>query len=180
MTISIGAGGAWKRISGAWVGAGGAWKRVESIKVGVGGVWRDVYVDDDVVTAPNVSVSAFEISPTDAQASFRMGADGHWYTSDTSVISYVDRGSWITPNSRANAYEVRFTVTAGSTPSGDPTGTWLAMSADRTWTLRETTNGLAIKSTTFTLEIRRAADGVVVSTTTNNKMSARTSPSEEV
>lgn len=171
MPISIGAGGAWKRISGAWVGAGGAWKRVESIKVGVGGVWRDVYVGDEV-TAPNVSVSASEISPTDAHASFRMGADGHWYTSDTSVISYVDRGSWITPNSRANAYEVRFTVTAGSTPGGDPTGTWLAMSADRTWTLSETTDGFASKSTTFTLEIRRAADGVVVSTTTNNTMSA--------
>lgn len=67
---------------------------------------------------------------------------------------------WVTPTSKASNYEVRATVQSGSSLSSGTTGSWLALSSSRNWTLSVTGNNA--KNTSLLIEIRLANSGVVV------------------
>lgn len=126
----------------------------------------------DVVTAPNVTVFTTKISPTNAGASFRIAANGKWYTGNT-VGATVERGDWVLPNGNANLYSVRVTRTGGSATSFNTgtDGSWVALTSDRTWSLLETTDGNATKNIIFTVELAlTASTGTVISTTTGNSL----------
>lgn len=126
----------------------------------------------DLVSAPPVDVITFKNSPTDATASFRIAADGKWYTGQISPT--VDQGSWVTPNGSASLYDVRVTRTGGSESAftSGTDGSWESLGTSRTWSLTNTTNADNVKDIVFTLEIRLNSSGVVQSTTTGNRLTA--------
>lgn len=126
-----------------------------------------------VVTAPSVDITPLRIDPTNASAAFRIDSDAHWYSSNNTSTPATDQGLWVNPSSFSADYEVRVTRTGGSETaftSGPALNTWLALTSDREWRLTQTTIGS--KNILFTIEIRRASDSVVVSTTTGNELGA--------
>jgi hypothetical protein len=76
----------------------------------------------------------------------------------------ADRGDWISPKIGMANYEARATVLTGSLSSG-PTGSWSSLSGPVTWT-RTASQGAGVQQATFTLEIRRALDAVVMDSAT--------------
>lgn len=118
-----------------------------------------------VSLSPTYTVSDLTISPTNASASFSLENDGDVarITVTTGGGGTVDVGDWITPRSAAGAaYEARATVNSGSLSSGT-TGSWLALSSTRTWTLNQTSVGTT--TCELTVEIRRASTGEVLDST---------------
>lgn len=128
----------------------------------------------DLLSAPTISVTTLKLSPTDAYASFRLGANGKWYTGQSSGAS-VERGSWITPNGSASLYSVRVTRTGGSETSfnSGANNTWQALTSDRSWNVLESTDGVATSDIIFTIELALTADtSTVLSTTGGNSLTA--------
>lgn len=128
----------------------------------------------DLVTAPLVSQASVKTSPTNAFASFKIGANGRWYKGQTSTAA-VDQGSWVAPNSNAGLYSVRVTRTGGSQASFDSgtAGSWLACTSDRNWNLQESTDGVATRNIVFTIELALTSDtSTVLSTSTGNQLTA--------
>lgn len=128
----------------------------------------------DLVSAPAVSVETTKISPTDAYASFKLGANGKWYTGNAALAT-VERGSWITPNGSASLYSVRVIRTGGSESAfnSGADNTWQALTSDRTWNILESTNGVATSDIVFTIELALTADtSTVLATTTGNSLTA--------
>lgn len=95
-----------------------------------------------------------------ASASWRIDSDGQIYTGFNG--SYGAVYIW-TSDAVAN-YEVRATVTGGSTPTGSATATWLSCSSDRDWTVTDTTFDELVKSSNLTIEVRDAATATVRAT----------------
>jgi hypothetical protein len=128
------------------------------------------------VTAPAVGLYGFAISPTDSSVAFKVDADGHWYSSVNLGAPTTDRGLWCNPVEYAGDYEIRVTRTGGTETvftSGPTLGSWFALTIDREWRLTET-GTFGLKTIVFTIDIRRASDLVIVSTTTNNDCQAET------
>ena len=166
MTGHVGASGAWKEmVSGCAVGVSGAWKAIEGMWVGAGGVWKQFYeafsypLDGGTVTIDSVVNDGGT-----AQAGIRLNRDGTYDTDDATGNWTLGSGYWIDPATATigDDYEARMTADAGTIDSGT-TGSWLALSSTRTW--QESNTGLVAEIFEGTLEIRRASDGVVVSTT---------------
>lgn len=120
---------------------------------GGGPVYRldtDVYIDN-------------AISPTDASTTLNINSDG------TVVATGANTGTlasynWITPTTGSTTYYVRATLTSGTFTSGT-TGTWLALSSNRSWNTAYTSDTPGNKATTATFEIATDSGGtnVVVS-----------------
>jgi hypothetical protein len=115
----------------------------------------------DQVVVTNQSIVAS--SAGTATATYRLGSDGQ-------VYEVVNAGSpsaleqWCAPTANAGNYEARVTVTVGSLSSGT-TGSWLALTSTRDWTLQETTPGNT-SICTFTVEIRPAGGGSTLTSAT--------------
>ena len=77
----------------------------------------------------------------------------------SSLVEY-----WVDPRSSAvcDAFEVRVTMTSGTLSAGT-SGSWLALTSDRDFSVSMATNGT--KAATFTVEIRYASGAVVASAT---------------
>lgn len=102
------------------------------------------------------SNSCLSISPTNANAGFRIDSDGYVYSTGFSNGTYTQRYLWKTGGGTVSDYQCRWTNTLG-TLSGGTAGTWLACSSDNTWTVTVTTDGFASKTCEGTVEIRMAA-----------------------
>jgi hypothetical protein len=103
------------------------------------------------------------LSPTDARVVFSVNSNGTVLaTGDTAgtLASY----NWITPTTGSTTYYVRATLTSGTFSSGT-TGTWLALTSNRSWVTLFTSNSPGNKMTTATFEIATDSGGtnVVVS-----------------
>lgn len=115
--------------------------------------------DRIVLTGQNLLASSAGV----ATITYRVGSDGF-------VYEVVNAGSpsaleqWCTPAANAGNYEARVTVTVGSLSSGT-TGSWLALTSTRDWTLQETTPGNT-SNCTFTIEIRPAGGGSTLTSAT--------------
>lgn len=114
---------------------------------GGGPVYRldpDTYVDN-------------ALSPNDASVTYTINSNG---TVTTNLGSY----NWITPTTGSTTYYVRATLTSGTFTTGT-TGTWLALSSNRSWNTSYTSNTPGSKVTTATFEIATDSGGtnVVVS-----------------
>lgn len=110
----------------------------------------DIYID-------------FALSPTDARVTFSVNSNGTvLVTGDTSGT--LDSYNWLTPTTGSTSYYVRATPTSGTFSSGT-TGTWLALTSNRTWITEFTSNSPGSKSTTADIEIATDSAGanVVVS-----------------
>lgn len=152
-----------RQIREVWINDSGTARRINEIWVNDAGTARRIFVGDQI-TISDMTVPATTSSPTNATASYSLASDGDIdATAGTNTI--VDRGDWISPQINMSAYEARVTVTSGALSSGTE-GSWLALSSTRTWTVVHSGVGTGSTSCVFTLEIRRASDGVVLDTAT--------------
>jgi hypothetical protein len=109
----------------------------------------------NIYDAAVYSISPFGGGGTTATIRFK--SNGTW-EEDTSGGGTLSYGDWVTPTSAASDFEIRATVVSG-TVIGSATGSWLALSSDRSWS-RRAIGGF--QEATITVEIRRASDSVVV------------------
>ena len=95
--------------------------------------------------------------------SFTLESDGDIVRATTPLGS-ADIGDWINPKAAAPSdYEVRATLNSGTLSSGT-TGSWLALSTTRAWTLTRFVVGAA-DPVELTIEIRKGSGSVLDSTT---------------
>jgi hypothetical protein len=86
-----------------------------------------------------------------AEASYSLTTTGDVFAT-TTLNGAIDIGDWISPNSAApGSYEARADVVSGSV-TGSATGSWLALTTTRTWTLALSSPG--ISSARLTVSIR--------------------------
>lgn len=107
-----------------------------------------------IVSISDATYSDTEASPDPASVTLTMLNDG-------TGSGGFDSVPWLVGGTNGSAFEVRATVTSGSLSSGT-TGSWLALSATRSWTV--TRSSLGGKTCTFTLEVRDAATQTVQDT----------------
>lgn len=114
-----------------------------------------------VVTLAGGSYTDTELDPGTAICGIRLAADGTATNVRNAQGNQAISGEWARPIDAGNGalYEARVTVTSGTLTTGT-TGTWLALSSQRDWDVQRSTVGS--KACTFTLEIRRVSDSVVV------------------
>jgi hypothetical protein len=104
---------------------------------------------------------------------FATSSAGAWYfllangqvqgSTDFNGINPFFIENWVTPTSQAANYEALVTILTGSL-TGGTTGSWVALSSNRSWYVNQTGNGQ--KTCTFTVQIRRVGTGTVLDTAT--------------
>lgn len=114
-----------------------------------------------VISISDETVSALSFAPVDASAGYRLNSNGE--VESLTNGSPVTLQQWCTPTSAAGDYEARVTVNSGSLSSGT-TGTWLALSTSRTWSVVQ--SGAGSSSCNFTVEIRRTGTTTVLDSAT--------------
>lgn len=120
--------------------------------------------NDPIVTISDLTVTTVQAGAA-TTANYQLESDGDIGRSNPTGTAMNDGGDWITPKAAAGAaYECRATLISGTLTSGT-TGSWLALSTTRTWGVNSGSPP-GKKVCTFTLEIRRASDGVVLDTAT--------------
>lgn len=91
-------------------------------------------------------------------ATYRLDADGNQYANSSSgTDATASVGYWVSPNGSAANYECSATLTSGSVTTGDTTGSWLALTASRSWTL--SLSGTDNVTAVLSISIRRAGVG---------------------
>lgn len=120
---------------------------VTAIMAGMGG--------GDRLTLAGYTDSALATAPATAGVGYQLTSGGKEQggIGTASSILYSDIGDWVTPTSNANLYEARATLNSGAVSSGT-TGSWLALTSTRTWTVTRSVIGTA--SANLTIEIRLA------------------------
>jgi hypothetical protein len=160
-----------RQIREVWVNDSGVARRITEIWVNDAGTARLIYVSD-VIAISDTTADSEEISPASATASFALASDGD-IDRTTGTNSISDQGDWISPQINMASYECRADVLSGTLTSGT-TGAWINLGTTRTWTLQRTTNGTSTAS--FTLQIRRASDAVVLDSATISLSATRDPP----
>ena len=118
-------------------------------------------IGGDQIALSNVNVSS--IGAGSQTATYTLESDGD-VMSDSTIFSPVDEGDWITPKANAPSdYEVQATLNAGTLTSGT-TGSWLALTSNRSWTLTQATVGAATQ-VDLTIEIRKGSGATLASAT---------------
>lgn len=118
-------------------------------------------VGGDKIQLSGVAVSSF--GSGSQTATYTLESDGDVMTATTPGGS-VDAGDWIDPKASAPSdYECRATLDAGTVSSGT-TGSWLALTSNRSWTLQQVTVGAATQ-VSLTIEIRKASGATLASAT---------------
>lgn len=130
-----------------------------------GGVFAST-VEQAVVTVSGENIFDFRLSPTDSNAVLKIDNNGNMYKSqDTGTRNYllVDSATdWIRPTSFAPGdYEVRFT-SATNTPTFSTVAenVWRPLSSGD-MIIRNTITGVGVKTTTFTVQIRKGTGAVL-------------------
>ena len=121
-----------------------------------------------VTLANFATIGAAETSPTDASAEFRINTNGD-------LERRIDGGTWLTiqtwlDHGAVGDYDVKLTVTGGALTSGSESQ--LNCGSTRTWTVVETTNGVAESSCDFTFELFYAGDSTVLAQLTGRRLQA--------
>jgi hypothetical protein len=118
-------------------------------------------IGGDQIALSNVNVSS--IGAGSQTATYTLESDGD-VISDSTIFGPVDEGDWITPKANAPSdYEVQATLNAGTLTSGT-TGSWLALTSNRSWTLTQATVGAATQ-VDLTIEIRKGSGATLASAT---------------
>ena len=115
----------------------------------------------DRISLSGVAVSS--VGSGSQTATYTLESDGDVMTATTPGGS-VDAGDWIDPKASAPSdYEARATLNFGTLSSGT-TGSWLALSTTRSWTLQQIIVGVA-DQVELTIEIRKGAGAALASAT---------------
>jgi len=112
-----------------------------------------------VATLSNGSVITAGIGTK--SAGVRLANDGKVYIEQNGFFTLYE--TWLVAGTVAN-FEARCTVVSGS-PIG-PTGTWVALTSTRDWTVIDNTDDGVATDATITLEIRNASSLTVLATAT--------------
>lgn len=106
-------------------------------------------------------VSVYSAGAGSQTATYTLESDGDVVTATTPGGS-VDAGDWIDPKASAPSdYEVRATLNSGTLTSGT-TGSWLALTSNRSWTLTRVVIGAATQ-VDLTIEIRKGSGATLAS-----------------
>lgn len=97
-----------------------------------------------IVSISNGSVDASATSPSSATAYYELQSDGDTVTSDGAIAD------WLIGSVTGSDYECRATLVSGTLSTGT-TGSWLALSSPRSWTV--TRSSLGSKTCTFDVEV---------------------------
>lgn len=170
-SLNINVSGVWKQPTPK-INVAGTWKSADSVWVNVSGVWKQIYSAAAVNIQGHAGIYASSVSPTDAVAQYRVESGGLEASNDGTGWSTI--GTWLFSGA-ASDYEVRFTVTAGSTPTGSATSTWLNMGTTRFWAITDTTTIGGAVTCTATVEVRLAASPFTVLDTASVFLSANKS-----
>lgn len=115
----------------------------------------------DRISLSGVAVSS--VGSGTQTATYTLESDGDVVTATTPGGS-IDAGDWIDPKANAPSdYEVRATLNSGTLTSGT-TGSWLALTSNRSWTLTRVTVGAA-NQVQLTIEIRKGSGAALASAT---------------
>lgn len=118
-------------------------------------------IGGDRIALSGVAVSS--VGAGSQTATYTLESDGDVVTATTPLGS-SDIGDWIDPKASAPSdYEVQATLNSGTLTTGT-TGSWLALSSNRSWTLTRLTVGAATQ-VTLTIEIRKGSGAVLASAT---------------
>lgn len=159
MAMHIWNGSAWKAVNkddgnvsdrGLVVWNGSAWVNAANAKVWNGSAWKgfldNVTLNDDAVTystGNNVATVQWVAHAVDGYIK---------YTNNSG--NTIDQYLWCANSDNTAQYEIRVDLQAGSFDGGsDATGTWLALSSTRTWSVTDNIGGT---SATFNAQIRHA------------------------
>ena len=118
-------------------------------------------IGGDKISLSGVAVSS--VGSGSQTATYTLESDGDVVRATTPLGS-SDIGDWITPKASAPSdYEVRATLNSGTLTSGT-TGSWLALTSNRSWTLTQATVGAA-DPVDLTIEIRKGSGATLASAT---------------
>jgi hypothetical protein len=118
-------------------------------------------IGGDQIALSGVAVSS--VGSGSQTATYTLESDGDVVRATTPLGS-SDIGDWITPKASAPSdYEVRATLNSGTLTSGT-TGSWLALTSNRSWTLTQATVGAA-DPVDLTIEIRKGSGATLASAT---------------
>jgi hypothetical protein len=98
-----------------------------------------------------------------AEVTFYVNSNGS-VQATTFNSGIVDSYDWITPTTGSTTYFVRATLNSGSLTSGT-TGTWLALTSDRSWSVQRLENnpGLQIANLTIAISSNSSGTNIVAS-----------------
>ena len=114
---------------------------------------------------PLISLSnrtVFSSGAASQTATYTLESDGD-IVATTTPVGAVDVGDWIDPKAAApGTYEVLATIVSGSLSSGT-TGSWLALTSNRSWSV--TRGSLGDATCIITVEIRKGGGATLASAT---------------
>ena len=115
-----------------------------------------VSISDQYVYASRVGSSGT------ATTSFSLDSTGISYRSANGDVTFLP--NWISPTSVASDYEVYATLSSGAALSSGTTGSWLPLSASRTWSLNRSALGLS--TSVIVIQIRKIGTTTILGTAT--------------
>ena len=116
-----------------------------------------------VVSLSGETVSDIQSSPATATATITIKSTGIVEKTENVTTTQIDSPDWVSPTSLAGgAFEVQATVNSGAVSAGT-TGSWLALSSDRSWTCTSSIVGTATAN--LTLAIRHNGGATLASNT---------------
>lgn len=107
--------------------------------------------------------SHMRITPDTARASFTLGSDGRVTTEGSAGPSSASSYAWLDSGNGA-LYDVRATLSSGTTPTGSAVGSWLQLSTSRSWVQTRTSTGERMCD--LLIEIRPTGGGATVASAT--------------
>lgn len=117
-----------------------------------------------VVALTDQTIGAFDSGASSCSYTLKSNSEIEQFTS---IIGFLPIGNWVSPTSAApGSYECRADLVSGTLSSGT-TGSWLALTSDRTWNLTRLSPGSS--SAELTISIRLS--GVTLATCTVNLQS---------
>lgn len=117
----------------------------------------------DIVTLDDINENHAVSSPTNAQVGVRFETDGDITVQTASGAFSTDIGNWLVPLTNVALYSIKATVNSGTTSAGsDTTGSFLALTSDRTWTKTRTSDVAGSDVVELLIEIARTANTSLV------------------
>lgn len=155
------AAGAWRKAKALHYNQGGTWRTLKEVWRNVGGTWVKVFSAAGFVPAFGyISASAVSITGAPMTGGITVDADSQVAgTGATTLLYYSPQTVGV-----GAGHEVKLTHVSGTVPPSN-SGLWLALSTARTFSLSVAASA-GYKFSSGTIEIRRIADSVVVSSGT--------------
>ena len=119
---------------------------------------------EEPVSVADHSYQTDGIDPATVQCYYEVNSDGDIHYSDLSAVDTVEAGEWLLHGVNS-AYEVRATLNSGTLEgSSSATGSWLACSTTRRWTIEQIGNGAELAE--LLIEFRPAGGGATIDSAT--------------